>query len=52
LDQWQQTVHAAWRNFLPRKLSDEEYAEKLAASERIKMERQAAKERTDAEKNI
>jgi len=44
LERWQQTAHSAWRNFLPRKLSDEEYAERIAASERIKKERQAAKE--------
>ena len=35
---------------MPRRLSDEEYAERIAANERMLKERQAAKERAVAEK--
>jgi len=52
LEKWQETGSSLWKDFLPRKLSDEEYAEKMAAHERRLKEKQAAKERAEAEKKV
>jgi hypothetical protein len=49
LEKWQHTAEGVWKNLIPRKLSDEEYAEKIAAQERVLKERQAAKERKEAD---
>lgn len=44
-ERWSDSANSYWKEFLPRKLSDEEYAEKMAAREKALKERQAAKER-------
>ena len=50
VDRWQHTAEGFWKELLPRKLSDEEYAEKMAAHERRLKEKQAAREREKAAK--
>lgn len=49
LEKWQHTGEKIWKDILPRKLSDEEYAERMAAKERVLKERLAAKERAQSE---